>query len=149
MGGVTPRRSRDEARDFEARDSPQRVVKNMLRRTRCRQVHADDRLHFDDAGGDLDQAQAQRVELCDAPHRALRHRHAKAPHDPIGARVQEQPQLVGGGLRARRAVGRQVGLPGFDMVLGLAAPAVHVLIEPAGVALFQIGDDKARMSRCT
>jgi hypothetical protein len=38
-----------------------------------------------------------------------------------------------------------MGLPGFDVVLRLAAPAVDVLIEPAGVALFQIGDDEARV----
>ena len=31
------------------------------------------------------------------------------------------------------------------MVLGLAAPAVHVLVEPTGVALLQIGDDEARV----
>src|ERR1019366_6860906 len=36
-------------------------------------------------------------------------------------------------------------LPGFDVVLRLAAPAVDVLVEPAGVALFQIGDDEARV----
>ena len=44
-----------------------------------RQVHADHRFHFDDAGGDFDEAQAQGVELGDAPHRTLWHRHAKAP----------------------------------------------------------------------
>src|SRR6202453_363179 len=38
-----------------------------------------------------------------------------------------------------------MGLPGFDVVLGLAAAAVHIFIEPAGVALFQIGDDEARV----
>ena len=120
-------------------------MKNMLRRTRCRQMHADHSLQLDDPRGDLDQAQAQRVELRHAPHRALRHRNAKAPHDPVGARVQEQPQLVGACLGARRAIGRQVGLPGFDVVLGLTAPAVDILVEPTGVALLQIGDDEARV----
>jgi hypothetical protein len=28
------------------------------------------------------------------------HRHAQSPHEPIGASVQEQPELVGGGLGA-------------------------------------------------
>src|SRR5580700_10870781 len=60
-----------------------------------RQVHPDHGLHLDDAGGDLDEAEAQRVELGDAPHRTLWHRHAKAPHQPVGARMQEQPKLVG------------------------------------------------------
>ena len=31
------------------------------------------------------------------------------------------------------------------MWFGLAAPAVHVLVEPTGVALLQIGDDEARV----
>src|SRR5271168_1189918 len=98
--GVTPRPSGDEARDFETRDSSERIVENVLRRTRCRQVHADHRLHLDDACGNFDQAQAQGVELRHTPHRMLRHRHAQAPHDPVGAGVQEQPQLVGAGLGA-------------------------------------------------
>src|ERR1700679_3439568 len=38
-----------------------------------------------------------------------------------------------------------MGLPGFDVILGVAAPAVELLIDPAGVALFQIGGDEARV----
>jgi hypothetical protein len=56
-------------------------------------VHADHRFHLDDAGGDLDQAQAQRVGLRHAPHRTFRHRLAQAPHEPVGAGVQEQVQV--------------------------------------------------------
>jgi hypothetical protein len=63
-------------------------------------VNPDHRLHLDDARCNFDEAEAQCVELCDAPHRTLRHRHAQAPHNPIGACVQKQPQLVGGGLGA-------------------------------------------------
>src|SRR3954454_16362664 len=36
-------------------------------------------------------------------------------------------------------------LPGFDVIFGLAAPAIIILVEPAGVALLQIGDDEARV----
>src|SRR5436189_5425293 len=36
-------------------------------------------------------------------------------------------------------------LPRFDMIFRLAAPAVVILVEPAGVALFEIGDDEARV----
>src|ERR1700692_1784379 len=36
-------------------------------------------------------------------------------------------------------------LPGFDVVLGLAAPTVDILVEPTGVALLQVGDDEARV----
>jgi hypothetical protein len=38
--------------------------------------------------------------------------------------MQEQSQLVGGRCVARGAVGRQVGLERFDMVLRLAALAI-------------------------
>ena len=113
----------------------QSETQNILRRARRRQVHADHRLHLDDAGGDLDEPQAQGVELGDAPHRTLRHRDAQAPHQPIGAGVQEQPELVGRRLRAGRAVRREMRLPGFDVVFSLAAPAVDVFVEGTGVAL--------------
>jgi len=53
--GVTPRPSCDEARDIEARNSPERISEDLLRGTRCRQVHTDHRLHLDDARGDFDQ----------------------------------------------------------------------------------------------
>src|SRR5271167_1701554 len=59
--------------------------------------------------------------------------------------MQEQPKLVGCRLGAGGAIGRQMGLPGLDMVFGLAAPAIDVFVEPASVALFQIGDDEARV----
>src|SRR5450631_1920668 len=36
-------------------------------------------------------------------------------------------------------------LPGFDVIFRLAAPAIIILVEPAGVALHQIGDDQARV----
>src|SRR5450755_4716139 len=36
-------------------------------------------------------------------------------------------------------------LPGFDVIFRLAAPAITILVEPAGVALHQIGDDEARV----
>src|SRR5579863_8877613 len=38
-----------------------------------------------------------------------------------------------------------MGLPRFDVVFGLSTSAIHLLVEPAGVALFQIGDDEARV----
>ena len=95
FGGVAPRFLRDEARN-----SSERVTQYFLRGARCRQVNADHRLHLDDARSDFDEAQAQPVELRDTPDRSLRHGDAQAPHQPIGAGVQEQPQLVGAGLRA-------------------------------------------------
>src|SRR6476660_7770060 len=57
--------------------------------------------------------------------------------------MQEQPKLVGCRPGAGRAIRRQMSLPGLDMVFGLAAPAIDILVEPASVAFAQIGDDEA------
>ena len=95
FGALEPRLSGDEARyasESEAQDS--------LAGARRRQMDADHGFHLDDAGGDLDEAQAQRIELGDAPHRTFRHRHAQAPHQPVRAGVQEQPELIGRSLGA-------------------------------------------------
>src|SRR6266576_7161215 len=46
-------------------------------------------------------------------------------------------------LGARGAVGRQMRLPGLDMVFRLAAPAVDILVKYTGVADPQVGDDEA------
>jgi len=108
----------------------------------CRHVQADLRLHLDHPRGDLDEAQSQRVELGDGKARALRHRGAQAPHQPVGAGVQEQPELVGRSSCARGAVGGEMGLPGFDVVLGCAAPAVDILVEHLGLAACKVGDDE-------
>ena len=62
----------------------------------------------DDAGGDLQQAQPQRVELGDAPGRARRHQAAQRPQQPVGAGVQHQAQLVGAGA-VSRTCGRRRG----------------------------------------
>jgi hypothetical protein len=48
--------------------------------------------------------------------------------------VQEQPLLVGRGFHAGGAVRRQMRLPRFDVVFGVAAPAIDILVERAGVA---------------
>src|SRR3984893_17125854 len=50
---------------------------------------------------------------------------------------------VGRGLGARGAVGRQMRLPGLDVVFRLAAPAVDILVKYTGVADLQVGDDEA------
>src|SRR3974390_2392435 len=91
----------------------------------------------------LDEPQAQSIELRDAPYRAPGHRYAQTPHEPIGAGVQEQPELVGSSLGARGAVGCQVRLPGLDVVFRLAAPTVDILVKYTGVADLQVGDDEA------
>ena len=36
-------------------------------------------------------------------------------------------------------------LPRFDVIFGLAAPAVDILVEDTGVAEFQVRDDEARV----
>jgi hypothetical protein len=60
-GPFTPSLSGDETRYASESEA-----QNILRRARGGQVHSDHRLHLDDAGGDLDETQAQSVELGDA-----------------------------------------------------------------------------------
>src|SRR3954469_17653438 len=57
--------------------------------------------------------------------------------------MQKQPELVGGGLRAGRAIGSQVRLPRLDVVLRRAAPAVELFIKDTRVACGQARDDEA------
>ncbi len=57
--------------------------------------------------------------------------------------MQEQAELVGGGLGARGAVGGEVGLPGLDVVFRLAAPAIELLVQRSAAAVAEIGDDEA------
>src|SRR5208282_6387446 len=59
--------------------------------------------------------------------------------------VEEETELIGRRLGAGRAVRRQMRLPGFDVVFGLAASAVEIFVQRAGVALLQVGDDEARV----
>src|SRR3954451_10043859 len=57
--------------------------------------------------------------------------------------MQKQPELVSGCLGAGRAIGGKVRLPGFDVVLRLAAPAIDVLIQHTSVSGRQARDDEA------
>ena len=60
--------------------------------------------------------------------------------------MQEQAHLVGGCTATRRAVGREMGRPGLDVVFGLAAGAVDLLIDGAAANPVEAGDDEARVA---
>ncbi len=136
-GACAPRSSGDEARNA-AKNHPQ----DRLIGAGARQVQPDLGLQFNHPGGDLDQPQPQGVKLRQPPERALRHPRPQAPHQPIGARMQKQTELVRRRPRAGRAVGRQVGFPGLDVVFRRAAPTVDPLIERSSFAAGKIGDDE-------
>src|SRR4051795_4236288 len=57
--------------------------------------------------------------------------------------MQKQPELVGAGLGAGRAIGGKVRLPRLDVVLRRAAPAINVFVEHASVSGRQARDDEA------
>ena len=52
--------------------------------------------------------------------------------------MQEQPKLVGCRPGTGRAIRRQMGLPGLDMVFGTAAPAIDILVEPRALRLLRL-----------
>ena len=68
---------------------------------------------------------------------------ARSRLTPIQSNAQSDPSLLSCRPGAGPAIRRQMGLPGLDMVFGLAAPAIDILVEPASVAFAQIGDDEA------
>src|SRR5512147_164578 len=137
-GGTRPRFSGDQPRQAAEDEVEDRLIGRA-----GRQMDLDLGFHLDDAGGDLDEAQPQRVELRDPPGRGPGHQGAQAPQQPIGAGVQEQPELVGGGLGTRGAVGGEVGFPSLNVIFRLAAPAVEVLVEGTAAAVAEGGDDEA------
>jgi hypothetical protein len=65
---------------------------------------------FDDAGGDLEEPQAQRCELGGGERGSLGDFLLDAPHQPVGGGVQDQAHLVGVGRSARGAIAGELGL---------------------------------------
>jgi hypothetical protein len=57
-------------------------------------------LHLGDPGGDLDQGEADGVELGIAPERGLGRQTAQGVQEPVGGGVDQQAELVGGGAGA-------------------------------------------------
>ena len=80
-----PRRSGGEAGDAREGD-----LEDVLIGTCCWPLHADEGFQFGDAGSDLDEAQAQGVELDGAPDGSFRHGCAQTPHQPVGTGMEEQ-----------------------------------------------------------
>src|SRR5712691_7272083 len=69
---------------------------------------------FGDAPGDLDQAEADGVELGVVPERCPGRQAAQGQHQPVRGGVDQQPELVGGGLGAGGAVGSKMQLVSLD-----------------------------------
>jgi len=98
-------------------------------------VRADAAAVLDDADGDLQQLQAQRVELGPGQRMPLGDGGADPVHEPERGRGQHQADLVGDRGMARGAVGRELRLVQLDQVLRLAPLAVDALVKPFGIAL--------------
>ena len=67
---------------------------------------------------------------------------AQGEHQPVGRGVQDEAELVGERALAGGPVGGELALVQLDEVLGLAAGAVDIFIEMAGVSA-ERGDDVA------
>jgi len=106
------------------------------------EVDAAARGFLDDAGADLEQAQPERCELGLGQRPDGGNGIANAEYQPIGAGVQNQPDLIGDRALARGAVRGELRLVHLDQVLGLASGTVDVLVEVAGIS-GERGDDVA------
>ena len=106
MGGGVGRCGRSDRR--HARQSLEQEAHDGRGGTCARQVQGDAGFHLDDAGGDLDQAQAQRVELGAPPGRAL---WARRRAGSTSASRRRRAGTAGAGWRWRwcRRFGRRRG----------------------------------------
>lgn len=89
---------------------------------------------FDDAAVDLEEAQPQGCKFCAGEGRGPGNGVARGEHYPIGCGVYDEPELVGERALARRSIRGGLPLAHLDQVLGLAAGAVDVFVEMAGLA---------------
>ncbi len=99
-----------------------------------RQGDPDAGFEFLDAHGDLKESAAQGFERRLAPQRFPGRRLAELVQQPVGAGVQEEPELVGLPAVARRAVGFGVKLVILDHVFHPAAGAIDLLVKHLGPA---------------
>ena len=90
IGAAPPRASNDQMRQAAERKPQDSLVAEGA-------GQADHDLGFptDHAGHDFEQPQPHCIELRRSPGGVLRHQMAQRPHQPIGAGVQHQAQLVG------------------------------------------------------
>lgn len=132
-----PRRSRTARRDRADHHGEHRRV-----RVAGREGQLDAALQLLDAYRDLHKHSPDRLERGAAPARAFRCRPSQRMHQPVGAKVPEQPELVGLPARARRLIGAREALHVLDQVLGIAACAEDLLVERLAVT-FEAGDDEA------
>lgn len=107
-------------------------------------MQADLGFHLDHARGDLDEAQSRLSNWATAKLERFGIAARRPPHQPVGAGMQEQPELVGRPSCAGGAVGGEMRLPRLDVVLGNAAPAVDILVERLGFATGKV----VTMKRC-
>ena len=105
-------------------------------------MDADARGLLHDAGADLEQARPEGRELGPGERHPAGHGIAQGEHQPVGRGVQDEAELVGDRALAGGPVGGELALVQLDEVLGLAAGAVDIFIEMAGVAA-ERGDDVA------
>jgi len=71
----------------------------------------------------------KRRELGDREQRTLRDLIAHGEHEPVGGRMQDQPELIGLWISTRGPVRGELSLVPLDEVLGLAAATVEGLVE--------------------
>jgi len=105
------------------------------------QVDPDAAAGLPEAGPDLQELQAQGVDLGGSQFGALK----VAPQHPkqaVGRGVQQQPELIGQEPVAAQAIGLELQLQLFDAVFHVAPEHVEIVINKPGVA-HQVGDYEA------
>src|ERR1700738_1330010 len=104
---------------------------------------ADAGSHLDNPRAELQEPQANGVELGGGERVCLGDCITDSEHEPVGGSVQDQPHLVGERAAAAGAVGGELRLVQFDQVLGLASGTVERLVKILCRSGLQAGDDEA------
>ncbi len=104
---------------------------------------ADAGSHLDNPRAELQEPQANGVELGGGERVYLGDCITDGEHEPVGGSVQDQPHLVGERAAAAGAVGGELRLVQFDQVLGLASGTVERLVKILCRSGLQAGDDEA------
>src|SRR5665213_248609 len=98
-----------------------------------------------DHRGELEQLDAQGVDLGRGQRRALQCQRTQALDEHVAERGQQHAQLIAAHDVATRARGEQADLRFLDPVLGLAALAIQLVVQRLRVSI-EVGHDEARIA---
>lgn len=106
---------------------------------------ADTGSRLGDARSNLDQAEPQSRELSRGERLRVGDGITQPEHEPLCPRMEDEADLIGQRRAATGAIRSKLRVVQLDEVLGLATLAVQTVIEPFGIAAWDVGDGVANI----